>query len=86
VKDIGITYTRELRWKLLPDGKGYRLRFGMDKAEYSIVDLIELIKTAMAEFVNTMTSVFNFYINQLRSSGIKITFDKTSSTINIKLF
>jgi len=86
VRGLGIVYKRGKRWKLSPKGE-YTLGIGGgDKPEYSVEDLVGFIKPALFQFTDTLTSVFKFYIDLLRSRGLTLTFGKTSSTISVKIF
>lgn len=86
VKGLGPVYKRRIRWEPSPTGKGRKLRGGGDKPEYSIDELLGFIQRAMFQFTDTLTSVFKFYIDLLRSRGLSLTFDKTSSTTKVKIF
>lgn len=86
VKELGRFYERLIRWESSPTGKGYTLRGGRDEPEYSIDEILGFIQSAMFKFTDTLTFVFNFYIDLLRSRGLNLTFDKTSSTIGVKIF
>jgi hypothetical protein len=80
VKGLGIVYERKIRWEPLPTGKGHILRGGGDKPEYSVNELVKFIKPAMFQFIDTFTSVIEFYIVLLKSRGVSITFNETSGT------
>lgn len=68
VKGLGIVYGRQRRWEPLSTGKGRTLRVGGgDKPEYSVEDLLGFIKPAMVQFIDTFTSVVEFYIKILNA-------------------
>ena len=86
VRGLGIVYKRGKRWTLSPKGE-YTLGIGGgDKPEYSVEDLVGFIKPALLQFKDTLTSVFKFYIDLLRSRGFTFSFSKTSNTISAKIF
>lgn len=86
VKQMGNVYERKIRWETLPNGKHrLTLRNRGDRPEYSVEELVEFIQPAMFRFTDTLTSVSKFYIDLLRSWGLSLTFDRTSSTINVKM-
>ena len=79
---MGIVYKRGKRWKPLPNGR-YTLGIGGgDKPEYSAEDLVGFIKPAMFKFIDTFTSVVEFYTELLKDAG-KRTVGSTS--ISVKL-
>jgi len=61
VKGLGIVYKRRIRWGPPSAGKGYTLRGGGDKPEYSIDELVKFIKPAMFKFIDTFISVAEYY-------------------------
>lgn len=61
IKGLGIVYKRERRWKLSPDGKGYVLKGGGDKPDYSVEELISFIRPAMIQFIAAFIPVLEYY-------------------------
>ncbi len=71
LKDFGIVYRREKRWKRSDSGKTIKLGIGGgDIPNQSVDDLDQFIRPAMFLFTETFIEIVKYYINLLEKNSI----------------